>query len=296
MSPTAVAISPSLPAAAGWCQARAAAQLQRFELKYLVEEDMARALRQFVRCYLGPDEFAANAVDCAYPVHSLYLDSPDLALYAATTAGERNRFKLRVRFYSDAPDAPVFFEIKRRCNETISKLRAAVRRDAVGPLLAGAWPAFSHLVTPRPKQFFALQEFCRLVRRLDATPRSHVVYQREAWASRADNSLRVTFDREVRCEAQFHPRLHAGFGAGNAVAPFAQRVICEIKFTDRMPNWCGEMIRAFGLLRAGAAKYAEGVALLGEQQLCNSGVGLRIAASPDAVREPILSGHTAHAW
>ena len=89
MRPTAVAIPPSLPAASGWCQARAAAQLQRFEVKYLVEEDMARALRQFVRCYLGPDEFAANAVDCAYPVHSLYLDSPDLTLYAATAVRPR---------------------------------------------------------------------------------------------------------------------------------------------------------------------------------------------------------------
>src|SRR5512132_1456784 len=95
------------------------AQLQRFELKYLVSEPIARAMRQFVRCYLRPDEFAAESPDFSYAVHSLYLDSPDLCLYGATNGGERNRFKLRVRFYDDGPDAPVFFEIKRRCNESI---------------------------------------------------------------------------------------------------------------------------------------------------------------------------------
>src|SRR5688572_26717095 len=96
------------------------AQLQRFELKYLVTETTARAMRQFVRCYLKPDEFAGRSADFSYAVHTLYLDSPDLALYGATNNGDKNRFKLRVRFYDNGADAPAFFEVKRRRNECIS--------------------------------------------------------------------------------------------------------------------------------------------------------------------------------
>ena len=269
------------------------AQLQRFELKYRVSESTARAMRQFVRCYLKPDEFAAHAPEFAYAVHTLYLDSPDLALYEATNGGDKNRFKLRIRFYDDGPDAPAFFEVKRRRNECISKLRAKVRRDAVSPLLAGEWPQLRHLAKPDAKQLFALHEFCRLMRLLKATPRSHVAYRREAWMSPTDNSLRVTFDRQVQCEPQFSSCLNASVMESTAVQPFESEVIFELKYTNRMPNWCGELIRAFGLVRGSAAKYVEGVALLGVHRVSNRNVGLKPSAmSPDQITEAIRNGDT----
>jgi hypothetical protein len=248
-------------------------QLQRFELKYVVSEATALAARQFVRCYLKPDEFAANAANYSYPVHSVYLDSPELETYHAVQAGDKNRFKLRIRYYSDT-DKAVFFEIKRRTNECISKLRAKVHREAVLPLLSGRPPQMSHLVDPSGKQFYALQEFCRLMHRLNAAPVSHVAYQREAWMSSVDNSLRVTFDRAVRCEPEFSAALKTQFS--EAVAPFDNKVILELKFTNRLPGWCSEMIRALGLIRGGAPKYAQGVLLMGEERVSNCGVGLKV--------------------
>jgi hypothetical protein len=258
-----------------------------------VSERIARAMRQFVRCHLAPDEFAAGSPDHAYAVHTLYLDSPDLALYGATNSGDCNRFKLRVRFYDDHPEAPAFFEIKGRRNESIFKLRSKVRREAVPALLTGEWPALRHLVAPEAKQFLALHEFCRRLRMLNATPRSHVAYRREAWVSRGDNSLRITFDRQVRCEPQFSTKLCTNVGPGDYVEPFDSRVICEIKFTQRWPNWCGEFVRVFGLVRGGAAKYAEGVARMGEHRVSNRGVGLTHVA-PTRALEPgcLVSGHT----
>jgi hypothetical protein len=250
-------------------------QLQRFELKYVVSEATALAVRQFVRCYLKPDDFAATCANNTYPVHSVYLDSPELTTYHAVQSGEKNRFKLRIRYYSDT-DKAVYFEIKRRTNECISKLRAKVHRDAVQPLLAGRPPQMTHLVEPSGKQFFALQEFCRLMRTLSASPVSHVAYQREAWMSAMDNSLRVTFDRQVRCEPEFGAALKTQFG--DAVQPFDNKVILELKFTNRLPGWCSEMIRALGLVRGGAPKYAQGVLMLGEERVSNCGVGIRVPA------------------
>lgn len=256
--------------------ARDRLQTQRFELKYLVTEATARAVRQFVRCYLKPDEFAETMPDNAYPVHSLYLDSPDLATYQAVQTGEKNRFKLRIRYYSDT-DKAVHFEIKRRTNDVISKSRATVHREFVRPLLDGTPPQLRHLVKPDPKHFAALQEFCRLMHKLGATPRSHVAYTREAWMSSADNSMRITFDRAVKCEPEFGAKLTTA--VDDAVAPFDDRVVLELKFVDRLPNWCLEMIRVFGLVRGGAPKYAQGVYLLGEHRVSNHGVGLKAVPS-----------------
>ncbi len=87
-------------------------QRQRYEHKYIIRENVALALRDFVSSYLELDSFGATQPNKSYPVHSLYLDSPDLRLYQTTINGDKNRYKLRIRFYEDRPKAPVFFEIK----------------------------------------------------------------------------------------------------------------------------------------------------------------------------------------
>jgi len=56
----------------------------------------------------------------------------------------------------------------------------------------------------------------------------------------------------------------------NPVRPFGEDVILELKFTTRFPNWFKELVSVFGLTQCGAAKYAEGVLLLGEQRVMNS--------------------------
>jgi hypothetical protein len=250
-------------------------QTQRFELKYLVTERTARAIQQFVRCYLKPDDFAATLPDYSYPVHSLYLDSPQLTTYQAVQCGEKNRFKLRIRYYGNT-DQVVFFEIKRRMNDAITKLRANVHRSAVRGLLSGEPPQLRHLAKPDGKQLAALQEFCRLMHKLGATPRSHVAYSREAWMSAVNNSVRITFDRQVQCAPEFGSALQTGLG--DPVTAFDNKVVLELKFIDRLPNWCNEMIRVFGLVRGGAPKYAQGVLLLGEHRVSNQGVGFNVPA------------------
>jgi SPX domain protein involved in polyphosphate accumulation len=96
-------------------------QKQRHELKYVIPEHLALAVRDFVRCYLDLDLNGADQPDLSYPVHSLYMDSPGMALYNSTINGDKNRFKLRIRFYNEREDTPVFLEIKRRMNNIISK-------------------------------------------------------------------------------------------------------------------------------------------------------------------------------
>lgn len=236
-------------------------QAQRFEQKYILTEEVALAVRDFVSSYLEIDEFGATMPNLSYPVHSLYLDSDDLKLYQTTINGDKNRFKLRLRFYGDRPEAPVYFEIKRRMNNTISKQRGGVKREAVNLLLNGYMPDPSHLVSKDPKQLVALQKFCHHVSEMRAKPKAHVAYLREAWISRHDNSVRVTMDREVRCDPEPTTRLSTKMV--NPVLVFGNMVVLELKFTNRFPDWFRELVRVFGLMQCGAAKYVDGVTKLG---------------------------------
>src|SRR3954464_9747675 len=115
-------------------------QLQRFELKYIVPENVALQIRQFVSAYLEIDEYGATMPNLSYPVHSLYVDSDDLYTYWATINGDKNRYKLRLRYYNEKPESPVFYEIKSRVDNTIYKQRGGVRRQSVSSILSGQLP------------------------------------------------------------------------------------------------------------------------------------------------------------
>jgi len=108
-------------------------QSNRWELKYVIDEETAGRVRKFVNSYLEPDENNDPRQPNGYPVRSLYLDSPNRKLYWQTIQGAKNRFKLRIRFYDDEPHSPAFLEIKRRVTTTILKKRAEVRRDWARP-------------------------------------------------------------------------------------------------------------------------------------------------------------------
>src|SRR5882762_10698707 len=138
-------------------------QASRYELKYLISEQTAAKVRDFVRCYIGLDEYGVGRPNYSYDVHSLYLDSDNLEIYWRTVNGDKNRYKLRLRYYSDHPDSPVFFEIKRRMKDIILKQRGGVRQGAVPLLLSGQLPEERHMITKDPGSLVAVQRFCKLM-------------------------------------------------------------------------------------------------------------------------------------
>jgi hypothetical protein len=244
-------------------------QLQRWELKYVIPEQLARAVREFVRSYLELDEYGAKRADLSYTIHNLYLDSDALAIYWGTINGDKNRYKLRLRFYEDNPHAPVFFEIKRRMNDAILKQRGGIKRQAVEAVLAGQIPAPSELVSGDPRQLGAILRFVQLMTHDRAGPVAHVRYDREAWISLTDNSVRVTMDRNVQIGPEFVTRFTDQMD--DATSVFDDWVILELKFTARFPDWFKDLVRIFGLRQGSASKYADGIVRKGEHFFYRNG-------------------------
>ena len=238
-------------------------QSSRFELKYVIHPSLVRPVREFTLSYLEPDEHADPKDNWEYPVHSLYLDSPTLALARATIQGHKNRFKLRIRFYDHKPESPVFFEIKRRVADVILKQRANVKRSALPGLLAGEMPRWEHLTKADAddSEFGALQQFCSLRDMLRADGQAYVSYKREAYVTPNDNSVRLTFDRNISGTPY-----RGTFDLDNtrgAVHPKVNGTVLELKFTDRFPNWMRQLVEVFDLERRSMAKYVACVLKLG---------------------------------
>ena len=227
-------------------------QRSRYELKYLIDEPCARQVRDFVRSYLARDRHAKPEKRYAYPIYTLYLDDPGLSLYRATVQAQKNRFKLRVRYYDHRPASPLFFEIKRRVNEVIFKQRALVRREALGALLRGEPPLRRACFEEDDAESYdVLCEFTRLANSLHAQPNIIVYFEREAWISPADTNVRVTFDRAAAC-ARYVPDLDPPHWTDARV----RQVILELKFDDRFPTWMRDLVECCDLHRSSMGKYA----------------------------------------
>lgn len=231
----------------------------RYELKYLLSHAAALRVRKFVQQHLELDEYGQGQPDLAYPVHSLYLDSDDWTLYHRSLNGDKNRFKLRVRYYDERPTTPVFFEIKRRMKDVILKQRCGIKRGGEADVLAGLFPPEKYLLSKAAEDLQALHRFQELMLRVQAKPQMHVAYRREAYVNTFNNEVRVTFDRSVLAV----PR-----PGGELVTHMDQPLVCttdlvilELKFTDRFPNWFRDLVETFDCFQSGAAKYVEGTSL-----------------------------------
>jgi len=245
-------------------------QKERYELKYVVSESAAMAMRSLVRTYLPPDEHTKNGEVDGYMVESWYLDSPHLLLYRQTQDGLRNRYKLRVRWYDRAPDAPAFIEIKRRTDDVIQKSRAELTKDEVLRVVNGGQLSKFGLELCRSTDSEVIKDFCNRRDRLSAHGVVLVTYSREAYQSPVGNHVRITFDRNIvgrRCtlwQEVMSPRdVSPSYVSPSDGGPVADGVVVEMKYTREYPEWMRELVQLFELQRVSFPKYNSCVDALG---------------------------------
>jgi len=226
----------------------------RYELKYVVSEAKAASIMTFIEPYISLDRYSKLQPDGFYPIVSLYLDSSDLQLCRESIGGFLNRYKLRIRSYTDDPAYPRFFEIKRRANTVIIKSRARVASSDVAALLDGRY-------VPPSQDYQAdidtIKQFQLYMQSIRARPTILVRYKRRAYEGDSENRVRVTFDRDLCCNVTHKPEVYLG-GLGwqrNSQGG----VILEIKFTGRYPAWLSRMAECFGLRNQSMSKYATSV-------------------------------------
>lgn len=252
-------------------------QTNRRELKYVVSEAAASAVREFIRSYLVPDEHMRTDQATGYPVWSLYFDTPSLALYRQTIDGLKNRFKLRLRFYNSDPDFPVFLEIKRRVADVVCKERAGIKRHAALQMLSwGTRPDAADLVDADADEHNdagrTLENFCSLRANIDGQASLYVSYLREAYTSADSDEVRVTFDREV--QGNFFWNADGIAAPPPGPRPEIGGVILELKFTDRFPYWMRDLVQTYSLRPLSVPKYVH----------CVDAVGLRPTSALKSAR------------
>lgn len=191
------------------------------ERKFVVPESDASALLSAVRAQLAPDPFAEE-----YEVHSLYLDTPDLACWRRELTG-----KWRLRRY-DSGDT-VFAEYKARPEPgRVHKRRSALSLEECAQL-------------PRSRAGW----FSQAIRKQSLAPVCNISYHRHAFVG---DGVRLTLDNEIRaahCQSYIVP------GEQPKSVLLSTSRILEIKFEEALPPALEALLVRFGLLPESFSKY-----------------------------------------
>ncbi|MCB2222058.1 MAG: polyphosphate polymerase domain-containing protein [Bacteroidetes bacterium] len=228
----------------------------RYEFKYIVDKKYLEPLRQMILPFVEMDSNVEEAEGRVhYTVRSIYFDTPAFDFYFEKIEGIKNRKKVRLRGYDEgAPEDVVFLEIKRKYEIPILKYRAPVRyKDAIAMFKERNINGHTlkkygiHNSLENATRFF-YQVYGKNLR-----PVVLVVYEREAYFSKFDRTVRITFDKGLRGMA--YPSLQDLFDERKLSVAMKNNFILEVKFNKHFPMWLGPILSKYSLKRQSASKY-----------------------------------------
>ena len=229
----------------------------RIEYKYLVPNELMGELRAQILPYLRLDPPPGGGNRADYTVRSVYYDTPRFECYDGKADGLRMRNKFRIRGYGCGENrSVVFLEIKRKCESFIRKHRAPLAHDDVQAFLASRdVDRYIQCKSGSSREKEDELRFLYHYGRHGLRPTVLVVYEREAFAGKFDQSLRVTFDKNVRGSA--FPTLEQLYDDSQLVFALPGRFIFEVKFFRyALPAWVRSIVRQYELPRMALSKYA----------------------------------------
>ncbi len=221
----------------------------RYELKYLVEHQRARAFLADLAGYCRVDPHSDP--EHGYPVYSLYWDSKDLDFYWEKIDGQKYRRKLRLRRYAN--DA-VFVEIKQRIDRTVQKRRVRMDLEKAARIFGERGvdvEAEYELDDP------VGQEALFLAHTFDLRPTMAVLYRRVAYFGNYDAELRLTLDSRVQYDSHALD-IRQPFETGKYVLS-PELSVLEIKYNDLVPIWLTKLVAYHDLPVVRYSKYCAAI-------------------------------------
>ena len=193
---------------------------KRYEMKYILDPEQTRAIRDAMESHTEPDGYAVS------DVRNIYYDTQGYTLAVRSLAHPEYKEKLRLRKYSSDADDPAFVEIKKKCDGVTYKRRLSLPTDDAvrwleGQDVEGTDTQIGHEIETFRDRYPTLG------------PAMMLCYARESFASKEDD-LRITFDRDVT--ARLDNIDIDGPTGGRRLIPEGSSIM-ELKTRTAVPLW-----------------------------------------------------------
>jgi hypothetical protein len=227
----------------------------RYEFKYIVNRNFLEPIREMIKPFVDLDHFSEAEGNNHYTVRSIYFDTPNFDYYFEKIEGIKNRKKIRLRGYNHGDYlSTVVLEIKRKFNIPIVKYRASLPfGEAVEMFKTTSINGFSLLNQGNGHFYENANRFFYQVYSKNLRPVVLVVYEREAFFSKFDESVRITLDKGLRGLA--YPAVENLFKEDNLQSALSNEFIIEVKFNRKFPMWLAPILSRYGLKSKSASKY-----------------------------------------
>lgn len=228
-------------------------KMKRLEYKYKVPNAVLPALREQIDVFMVRDQHVLEDTG-QYTIRSIYMDTYGLDYYYQKESGIQHRRKLRIRAYNErSAEARAFLEIKRKDNMAIAKTRAPFCLDDAEALFASG-DIERYIDATHPHALSDARAFFFHMHRYALKPTVLICYEREAFFARADSSLRITLDKNLR-SAPF-PHIDEIYSEKRMRPSLAGHFILEVKFyRGSIPGWLKSFLERHGLERMALSKY-----------------------------------------
>ncbi len=225
----------------------------RLEYKYLVEYTKLNALRKELMPFVELDSEYNDASE--YTVRSIYFDSSKLKYYHEKINGVQIRKKLRIRGYNQPEDESiVFLEIKRKNENYINKNRSPLKFYNLGELIKTK-DLDSYILTNNgfANSMDDAEKFLHHIYKRTLRPIVLITYEREAFFSKFDKRLRLTFDKNLRY--MLFPSMEELYCDDELHHSMPKHFIFEVKFSKGFPIWLSSILSRYNLTRMSLSKY-----------------------------------------
>jgi hypothetical protein len=227
----------------------------RREFKFLLPAEEGEKFRLFISSMIPVDRGAEDG----YPVISEYYDTSDRHSYWQKQWGVANRRRVRARVYGrvDGLIPPAgFIEIKHKLDGDGVKRRAALPIESLAELAQGKIP--QPLLDPNRSRAdkHVVAELQDLIVDAGARPVVQVRYDRMAYDSGPEGTIRVTFDTGLRCRFDMKPLTPDDPDFPLAVVKHEIAVV-EVKTIGSVPIWLRKAAGEFQLQAQSMSKYCQ---------------------------------------
>jgi len=211
----------------------------RIEKKYLLNEDTYSKLVNTISSHIIPDKYGK------YTIESLYLDTPNNELIRNSIEAINYKEKLRLRSYGTPnKNDKVFLEIKKKFDGVVYKRREKMSIDEAKNFIRNKKKPFNSQI---------INELDYSLKRYDGIDGACVLsYEREAFSAKDDESLRITFDRNIRY--RFY-NLDLSKGSDGKHLLKDDEVLMEIKTNGAMPLYLAHTLNELNIVPTSFSKY-----------------------------------------
>ena len=202
-----------------------------------------------IRDHMIPDPHGESTI-C-----NIYYDTPDDRLVRKSLEGPVYKEKIRLRSYGTAKeDSIVFLELKKKYQGIVYKRRIELPEQTACDYMGGVL-SFPELLLQMgqessPQIAGEIEQFKQFYHQLE--PAVYLSYDRSAFFSEEDSSLRITFDQNIRWRKE-RIRLTEDPEGEQLLSPGSH--LLEIKTATSLPVWLVEVLSRAGVRPSGFSKY-----------------------------------------